>query len=78
MFHSITLKDGSDWACEGRRGGSTGSGIFSRKADGTWQQHRGTGDTPVFHSPAGLSRYIHARHSERDGGKLPRMISHNW
>jgi len=78
MMHSITLKDGSEWGCEGRRDGSTGSGIFSRKADGTWQQHRGAGDTPAFSSPAELSRYIHAKLSERDGSKLPRMVASDW
>ena len=77
-MHSIVLKGGAEWACEGRRGGWTGSGIFSRRRDGTWQQHMGTCDTPTFRTPGELSRYVHAKFSTDEGEKLPRMVGNDW
>lgn len=69
---TIGLKDGSEWACN-----REGEGIFSRRKDGTWQQHTGTGQTPVFRTPQQLSRYVHERYRDRDGERLARMVSNS-
>lgn len=56
-----------------------GNGLFSRRSDGTWQQHVGTGDTPTFTSPQSFSRWLHKRYRERDGAALARMVNaRNW
>ena len=69
----IRLSDGSEWACN-----REGEGLFSRRQDGTWQQHEGTGQTGrPFQTPQQFSRYVHARY--RDGHlakRLPRMVGH--
>lgn len=68
-YPRITLADGAEWACN-----AEGFGLFSRRTDGSWQQHLGTSQTPVFSSAAALSRYVHRLGRER-GETLPRMIS---
>jgi hypothetical protein len=74
QFRSIVLADGQEWACN--RGGE---GIFSRRSDGTWQQHTGTSQTPRFRSALALSRYVHAHYRDNMGDPLPRMTgSHGW
>ena len=73
-YKTITLKDGSEWACN-----RDGEGVFSRRPDGTWQQHAGTSQTPRFATAQALSRYVHATFRDGEGGKLPRMTaSANW
>lgn len=67
---TITLKGGEQWACNGN-----GEGVFSRKADGTWQQYTGTGQTPTFTHAQQFSRYVHANYRDRDGNPLPRMTA---
>ena len=74
-YMTIELADGREWACEASRGASYGEGIFARRADGTWRQHAGHGQTPAFHSPQSLSRYVHARYRDHMGERLPRMLS---
>lgn len=64
----IELADGSEWACNGE-----GRGIFSRRRDGTWQQHVGTCQAPTFSTPQALSRYVHSHFGGSDGERLPRM-----
>lgn len=44
-----------EWATNDRDGG-----VFTRRADGTWQQHKGNGQTPVFSGPAHFRRYLRA------------------
>ena len=67
-YKTITLKDGSEWACNAER-----EGVFSRRPDGTWQRQLGTEQTPRFASAQALSRYVHARFRASDGETLPRM-----
>lgn len=78
MVHSIILKDGSEWACEGPRDSKGGYGIFSRRRDGTWEQHTGTSQTPYFKTPAQLSAYVHKNYFTADFDKLPRMVGNDW
>ena len=79
MMRAIVLADGSEWACERSRGESAGYGVFSRRSDGTWLQHTGTGQTPAFRKAAQLSRYVHGRYRDQYGDSLPRMVrSTGW
>lgn len=67
-FLTIELTDGSEWACNRER-----EGIFSRRPDGTWQQHTGTGQTPRFRDASHMSRYLHQAFRSRTGEPLPPM-----
>lgn len=49
-----------EWACN-----ETRRGIFSRKPDGTWAQHTGTGQTPTFRTPAHFRRYLRDHYNVR-------------
>jgi len=70
----IELTDGSEWACNGE-----GEGVFSRRSDGSWQQHAGTSQTPRFTTAQKFSRHIHATYRTGEGGMLPRMqASRGW
>lgn len=71
-MRTITLKDGQEWACN-----QEGEGVFSRRADGTWKQRTGTGQTPHFQTAQKFSRYIHANY-EPNGERLPRMVNSAW
>jgi hypothetical protein len=71
FYRVIELADGAEWACNRNY-----EGLFSRRSDGTWQQHLGTGQTPRFRTPRALSRYLHAHYRNRDGEPLPRMRTH--
>lgn len=51
----------AEWACN-----SHGEGIFSRRKDGTWQQHISTSEAGPFCSPADLRRYLRKSHEIRD------------
>jgi hypothetical protein len=42
----VELANGVELACNREF-----EGLFSRRADGTWQQHVGTGDAPRFRDP---------------------------
>lgn len=75
-MHTITLKNGSKYACNQNR-----EGLFYRRDDGTWAQMAGNGDTPKFRNPAALKRYLVVNFPDyEDGGKYPRMVNHsaNW
>ncbi len=81
MFRSIELSDGSEWACEtgkAREGGhhAGGRGVFSRRFDGTWQQHVGTGQTPLFKSAAHFRRWLAGRYLDKGAGL--RMVRSSW
>lgn len=69
-MHTIELVDGSEYACNQVR-----EGVFSRRSDGTWQQHVGTSDTPRFKTPAALLRWCRANlsYSRSDDGEWPAM-----
>ena len=67
-YRTIELTDGSEWACN-----RLGEGVFSRKGDGTWQQHTGTEQTPTFRTPAALSRYVRTNYRAGNGDDLPGM-----
>ncbi len=54
-----------EYGCEGSRGGTGGSGVFTRSQDGTWQQHTGTGQTPYFTSRRQFRRYLLERYDVR-------------
>lgn len=41
-------------------------GVFSRKRDGSWQQHTGTAQTPTFRSPAQFRDYLRSHFEIRD------------
>jgi hypothetical protein len=70
----IELASGGEWSCN-----QDGQGVFSRRTDGTWAQHTGTGQTPTFATPQQLSRYIHRHYRDRDGESLGRMVGHrSW
>ena len=71
MMKIIVLKGGEEWSCN-----REGRGLFSRRRDGTWQQHQGTCDTPRFRTAQQLSRYVHKNITTMDGDPLPRMIGH--
>lgn len=74
MFKLIELADGSEWACNRER-----QGVFSRRADGSWQQHTGTGQTPRFRDARHLSRWVHERFRDNMGERQPRMVgSRGW
>jgi hypothetical protein len=66
----IDLGSGGEWACN-----QNGEGVFSRRSDGTWQQHTGTGQTPAFAAPQTFSRYVHSHYRNADGERLGRMVS---
>lgn len=78
MIAIIVLKGGAEWGCEGMRGSGVAHGVFSRRADGTWQQHTGTGQTPAFRTPQQFSRYVHERYGTSAGARLPRMVGHDF
>lgn len=42
-------------------------GIFTRRADGTWLQHTGTGQTPKFKSAAHLASWLRRHYSDPTG-----------
>jgi hypothetical protein len=65
---TIELTDGSEWACN-----REGEGIFSRRADGTWQQHTGTSQAGPFRSPAALSQRVRRDYLRSNGEALPGM-----
>lgn len=74
MYKFITLKSGEVFACN-----RDGEGVFQKRFDGTWIQHRGTSQTPVFTTPAAFSRYLHANVRDSQGEKLSRMSnSYGW
>lgn len=62
------LEGTQEWACN-----DEGEGIFTRHADG-WKQHLGTGQTPIFRTPAQLRRYIRKMFNVRDA----RIIETSW
>jgi hypothetical protein len=73
-FKVITLQDRSEWACN-----KEGEGVFTRQQDGTWLQHRGTGQTPLFKTAQQLSRYIRSKFTGYDMEPLPKMVkSSGW
>ena len=41
-------------------------GIFTRRYDGTWMQHTGTGQTPHFRSSAHLGRWLRRYYRDID------------
>ena len=47
-----------EWGTNSRTGG-----VFTRKRDGTWQQHLGTSQTPWFRDPAHLRRFIRSTYN---------------
>jgi hypothetical protein len=49
-----------EWACN-----KEGEGAFSRREDGTWQQHAGTGQAGPFRTPAQLRAFIRAQYGVR-------------
>lgn len=59
-----------EWACN-----NDGGGVFSRRRDGTWQQHVGTCDAPRFKTPAQLRAYIRRAFGVR-GGRV--TSTENW
>jgi len=81
MMRRITLSDGTEWGCEttkDRSGGhhAGGNGVFSRRRDGTWQQHTGTCQTPRFSSPEQFRRYLAGRYV--DVGVGLRVVATSW
>ena len=68
---TITLIDEQEWACD-----KYGYGVFSRRTDGTWQQHVGTGDAPRFKDSHVFSRYIHEHFYEQP--KMKRGSANGW
>lgn len=64
----IELTDGTEWACN-----RDGEGVFSRKADGSWQQHTGTGQAGPFGTARAFSAHVHANYGDWDGAPLPAM-----
>ena len=47
-----------------------GAGLFTRLADGSWRQHTGTGQTPVFLTPTQLAAWLR-RHYPSEGRRRP-------
>jgi hypothetical protein len=75
-YRTIELTNGDEWACN-----RLGEGVFSRRSDGTWQQHTGTGQTPTFRTAAQFSRYVRAHYRAGNGDDLPgmrRRSARNW
>ncbi len=68
MMRAIVMGDGSEWACNG-----DGEGAFSRKADGTWRQHRGTGQAGPFRTAREFAHFVRSACTGRDGAPLPPM-----
>jgi hypothetical protein len=58
---------------------NSGNGLFTRKNDGTWQQHRGTCDFGAK-TPADLMRKLKSGKSEFDERtlKMVRGSAFNW
>lgn len=71
-YKTITLKDGSEFACN-----KESEGLFTRKKDGTWQQLQGTSQTPRFRDAQHLSRYVHEAYREQNGERLARMTANS-
>lgn len=74
-YRTIEMTDGSEWACN-----RLGEGVFSRRADGTWQQHTGTGQTPTFRTATAFSRYVRKNFGvgQVDGATMKRGSGRNW
>jgi hypothetical protein len=70
MLRIITLADGHEYATNARDGG-----LFCRRPDGSWQQLRGNGQTPVFRNARHLSRFLHEKYRSPFGASLARMVA---
>lgn len=76
MAFLTTTIEGVEYGAEKHRG--TAAGMFTRRADGTWQQDRGTGQTPVFRDEKAFRRWVLAerrRAAEAEGRRPGRPVS---